>query len=738
MNTIRATNGDFALTAYRGDAKTLLAFDFDTEAAPPDLAGFTVRVKPPNLPAYFLRNNLCFADPARHAQDAGEDKFSTVNAPLHKFRWVHVPGSAHQGLEPEFGRYEYTVLARYLRNGRLLPLDETQGATVAVEVAPYVDGKVRAGFTLGFVQSQAYVRHFGLKAKISPKGAGIDFDTSAQAGVGPDGKPFTYAEQYRWLGFTARTLIFDLLDEIEATDALTVDVFAYDLNEPDLVASLLKIAATGRIRVILDDASLHHDKMGAKREDRFEALFEAASPGGIKRGNFNRYAHDKVLVISRDGKPERVLTGSTNFSATGFYVNSNHVLLFEDPTIAALYGDMFQHAWDTDVSASAFATSGFATQPHLLGAPLPAMEVNFSPHVRADALRVLGGLVERIDAERQAPPGRRSVLFAVMQMTSGRENPVYDVLNALHEQDDMFSYGISDTPKGIALHQVGEKTGVLVTGKPVHTQLPPPFNQVPGIGLGHQIHHKFVVCGFNGPNPVVYCGSSNLALQGEQDNGDNLLAIRDAGLATVFAIEAITLVDHFEFLDRMDGGKPPKDAAPPASKEKGAESAGWHLGTTDRWAGKYFDPADLHMADRILFGRDDPAAGALPEGDLKFLSATLPELPQILSARLDGPGDNEIEEVVGQAVEDLVDKETPATFGWSLIPSKDLSDGGLGGGWNAWHALLDDLKSRHLPQRSPYSGLSIDSVLVDNTLDKNLRTLRNEAVKRVKSVRDRA
>jgi hypothetical protein len=101
------------------------------------------------------------------------------------------------------------------------------------------------------------------------------------------------------------------------------------------------------------------------------------------------------------------------------------------------------------------------------------------------------------------------------------------------------------------LYPVGKTTGVLVTGKPVNTQLPPPFDQVRNIGgVGHQIHHKFVVCGFNGPDPVVYCGSSNLALGGEQQNGDNLLAIHDGDVATVFALEALALVDHFNTLPR--------------------------------------------------------------------------------------------------------------------------------------------------------------------------------------------
>ena len=183
--------------------------------------------------------------------------------------------------------------------------------------------------------------------------------------------------------------------------------------------------------------------------------------------------------------------------------------------------------------------------------------------------------------------------------------PVFPALRDIHSNQDIFSYGISDTPEGIVLYTPKRKTGVLVSGKPTATKLPPPFNQVRGVGLGHQVHHKFVVCGFNGKNPVVYCGSSNLALGGEKANGDNLLAIHDADLATVFAIEALTLVDHFEFLNRyaQKEGKSSKSAAkaPSPSKQALAEAAGWFLSTTDKWAEPYYDKNDLHCVDRELF-----------------------------------------------------------------------------------------------------------------------------------------
>ena len=117
----------------------------------------------------------------------------------------------------------------------------------------------------------------------------------------------------------------------------------------------------------------------------------------------------------------------------------------------------------------------------------------------------------------------------------------------------------------------GQATGVQVTGKPGQVTLPEPFDQVPSLP-GHEIHDKFVVCGLNGNNPVVYCGSSNLASGGEAENGDNLLAIHDADVATAFAIEALGFVDHYNFLDRMANPKktaPKKKAAKkPSSKKK--------------------------------------------------------------------------------------------------------------------------------------------------------------------------
>jgi phosphatidylserine/phosphatidylglycerophosphate/cardiolipin synthase-like enzyme len=612
MSLVRNSKGTFSVTAYQGDAKTLLAFNLD-KADARNLAGFTIACTPGPGQTYYIFNQLQFKKPADHAQDSLEPPNSSLNAPIHKFRWLHMPGLVHQGLKPFMGRYTYTVTPRYFdQQHSLLPLDPSQSVSVDINVVPFRKGNLRLGFARGFTQSQAFVNHFGKKALIRPKENELLFDTTQLSGANAGGEKYTFADEYQWLGFTAREQVFELLNELSQDATLHLDMFAYDLNEPDLMKIVLDLAAGGRARVILDNAALHHNTKKPKLEDQFEQEFNKRKKGNsaILRGKFGRYAHDKVLIVSSHQGPLKVLTGSTNFSVTGLYVNSNHVLVFEEPGVAAVYTQVFEEAWQDGVSKAAFQKSNLSKNPSKFATPsVPPMEITFSPHTMPEAATLLQAVANRIALEGTKKTSG-SVLFAVMELDHGT-SPVYTALNALHENQSIFSFGISDNPSGIVMYKPGTATGVLVTGKPASTVLPKPFSQVPGIGFGHQVHHKFVVCGFNQPDAVVYCGSSNLANGGEQMNGDNLLAIHDTDVATVFAIEALGLVDHFNFLDKYatsgKGSTPSKKKTPSLKKPssllaQAAVSAGWFLSTSDRWTEPYFDPKDLKYADRILFG----------------------------------------------------------------------------------------------------------------------------------------
>jgi hypothetical protein len=607
------TNGSFTLKAYPGDNKTLLAFNITDKKSVKNLAGFTIQCTPPGASPYYLFNELQFEDPSKHAQVATEKSNSTVNAPIHKFRWVHVTGSFHQGTKPAVGAYAYTVTPRYFDgNGSLEPIDKKLSASVTVNVGPFKKAGLSLGFTRGYMQSEAFTHHFGPKAKIRPDGKDLIFDTSENAGVNPAGQKFTWTDEYEWMGASARVAIFDLLNAVLEDSSLRLDMFAYDLNEPDVCELLLKLAKQGRMRMILDNATLHHSTSDPKPEDEFTDDFEKAakkSDSAIKRGKFGRFSHDKVMIVSKRDSTNpanavRVLTGSTNFSVTGLYVNANHILIFDDPAVAEKYSEVFNESWNDNVSAKKFSASTLSTTPfEIKSSKTPQTTITFSPHTKDDVDTILGGITDRIAKEGKRGTKKPSVIFAVMQLT-GSDSPVYSSLNALNKNDSVFSYGISDSPAGIKLFTPHSKQGVLVTGKTKAT-LPPPFDQVP-TPPGHEIHNKFVVCGFNGDNPVVYCGSSNLATGGEAANGDNLIAIEDGDIATCFAIEAILLVDHYNFLDRYatpkGGGKTtPKLKKQPVSNRQAAISQGMFLSTDDGWTKSYFDSNDLHFVERELF-----------------------------------------------------------------------------------------------------------------------------------------
>jgi hypothetical protein len=603
IQTARSSN--LVVTAYVGDCKTMLAFNFPDPSSATNLAGFTIQAQPEGGTPYFLHNTLQFANPGAHAQVAGEPPNSSANAPFHKFRWLHVPGSVHQGTQPFFGNYTYTITPRYFDDKQsMAPLNPGLSVSVKVYVGPFAKQNLKLGFTRGYTQSQAFDHHFGRNALIRPKGKELLFDTTQVSGTDASGAQYTFADEYAWLGFTARDRIFEFLDEVQKDPTQYLNVFAYDLNEPDICKSLLELAKQGRVRVILDNAALHHSSSSPTPEDEFEAEFRkvAQAPADILRGHFKRYSHDKIFISFTKQRALKVLTGSTNFSVTGLYVNSNHVLVYEDEQVALEYGTLFNTVWACGVQEGKYLSSSFESLVYAAPASVPATRVTFAPHQAATVTKILGGMVSRIQAEpgKQNPEG--SVLFAVMEIDNGT-SPVYQALKDIHAEQDIFSMGISDSNAGISLYTPGEKTGILVTGKPGSSILPPPFDQVRTIGgVGHQIHHKFVVCGFNGNDPTVYCGSSNLAQGGEMSNGDNLLEIHDGDVAIVFAIEALGLVDHFQFLNRLATPAQKNNAKPmPASKKEAAQDAGWFLSTTDAWAKPYFDENDLHFVDRQLF-----------------------------------------------------------------------------------------------------------------------------------------
>ena len=581
--------------AYRGDAMTMLALDLE-EAKTKNFVGFTIQFKAGTREGY-IYNQMTFKDDVALPETPANknERLSSKFSPIQKFRWVHVPATRNFIDNPYFGKYTYTVTPRYVENGKLLQIDPALSVSVAIDVRPFKKGDVSIGFTRAFVSSQAYAAHFGNKLDLRPNKKDLVFDIKQISGTAKrwdntalqfTNTDFSFEEQHRYLGWQARNRVMEFLDEVINDKSLTLDVFAYDLNEPEIVNRLITLAREGRVRIILDNYPNHNKP--TSWETKFQQLFDtdAKDKTHIFRGKYRSQAHSKIFIQRENkvnGRAIKVLTGSTNFTTNGLYINANHTITFENAKVAQLYADAFAASF-TQTLMDDFRNSNFASQDHVFGAAdgLPEMTIRISPHPPKYTDTFFESITNKIlNAESD-------VLFAIMIDTSKS-----DILSAVQKQvanDKVFTYGITDEKDNIALYKPDSKTGVKISAKQIESNLPKPFNEIAKISaFGHVIHHKFVVVDFKGKNPVVYCGSSNLAYNPEQKNGDNLLEIRDKDIVTAFAIEAIRLIDHFHWLNRKIDDKKKK--------------IGFNLRDVRepfKWYTPYYKSTDLKFVERTL------------------------------------------------------------------------------------------------------------------------------------------
>jgi PLD-like domain len=550
---VTSTSDGLTLTAYGALGAVLLAFDLNQHRTD-GLAGFAVSRRSPDGKIAFLLNRLSFAQRITAATTPEQRRWTESDqAPFQKFRWIDFPADVRHG------KYTYEATAMYFDGDGLRRGPAT---AVSLTLAPQAFGRFSLGFTRGYLSSQAYAERFQNR-EIRPTPKTLDYNTA----------PFE--DQYDWLGYDARKLLVAFLDEVAADPAIELDAFIYDFDEPDVLKRLLGLGL--RLRILMDDAALHTGANALEPLAR-QRLQASAGAGAVKTGHFHRFAHSKVLIQKRGGRAVKVLTGSANFSVRGLYVQANNVMVIDDPAVASLYEQAFEAAF-TDMpgfAASPVARDWFDFEE----ADLPPLGICFSPHRSAST---------SLDRVAKAIEGARSsVLFAVMEL-GGAGDVLADLQRVASAGQRLFSYGVTQTSKGLKIFKPGDMGGSLASFAFLKDKVPAPFHREWSGGIGQVIHHKFVVVDFNDEHPVVFAGSSNLAKGGEEENGDNLLAIADPDIAAAYAIEAIRLFDHYHFRDAMQSAT---DATPLMLQDRDGQPTWWM---------PYYDPASIKSRDRRLF-----------------------------------------------------------------------------------------------------------------------------------------
>jgi len=520
----KQTNG-LSVKLWRGERMCLVGMDVDEPE--PDLVGFSIEVKSPGSADFEpLRNRLAFSydKPVDQAVD-GYRNYSSLEAPFQKFRWVHFPH------DPKGGTYSYRITKQHMPTDGALKAGTSITLDIPLDMVIY-DGFLDVGFARNFASSQAYDEKYKGNPDVIPVNA-------------DDGLKFHKlpGDVYEWLGFEAYDLIMSFLKEVAADKSLTLDFFAYDFNEPDILALLKQIG--GRLRAIIDNSGSHAPPTSAESQAA-KQLSASAGAKNVKRMHFKNLQHNKVLIAKKNGAPIKVLFGSTNFSFRGIYIQANNALVFHAPEAAALFERAFELAFN---NPGGFAKDPISTKWHLVQVPgKPPVHFCFSPHSDTDlSLSPLGAAIDQATS---------SVFFSIAFLYQTKSGPTREAIDRLMNKA-VFSYGISDKQGGLAVKKPDGTFGI-VDFNYLAGITPMPFKAEWSGGKGIHEHHKFVVTDFSLPSAKVFTGSSNLSPSGEAGNGDNLVMIEDPRVATSYAIEALRVFDHLHFRtvmsDALAGG----------------------------------------------------------------------------------------------------------------------------------------------------------------------------------------
>ncbi|HTG14005.1 MAG TPA: phospholipase D-like domain-containing protein, partial [Blastocatellia bacterium] len=320
----------------------------------------------------------------------------------------------------------------------------------------------------------------------------------------------------------------------------------------------------------------------------------------------NHIGHNKFLVYTdKGGKPQAVLFGSTNWTATGLCAQTNNTVVIEDPKLAARYlsywkqlaADTKAAKGDTKALQGAKLRSWDAgTEDFTLvgGESLQSWFSPNTPKARSSNTKSekrppdMSGIVERIDRAQHAIlflafyPGTPSLAnWAALALRKNKSLFVRGcVTNKSASEGFYYELKGMTPPKKVK----GDKTPVkqdprVIGAEAFDGKIIPEGWQKEILNAGFAIiHDKILVIDPFSDNCVVITGSHNLGHKASFNNDENLVIIEgNKKLAVAYATHVLDVYDHFAWrymVKRLGGEK---------AANQSLKSA------PDDWLDQYFD-----------------------------------------------------------------------------------------------------------------------------------------------------
>jgi hypothetical protein len=415
----------------------------------------------------------------------------------------------------------------------------------------------------------------------------------------------------------------NILSLLEETAKGGGQIFAalYELNDPELVAALTALGKN--CHLILANGAFSSSKPDENAAVRKQLHGKVDLHDRMVTGS--HFAHNKFVVFcDTAGKPQRVLTGSTNWTMTGLCTQANNGLIINDAGVA----QDFLNAWNrlkaagNDYPKELVDGNSTATTFEIDGAKVTPWFVKTSAaQDLAHARRLIEGAQDGIlflffnPGVFQEDPRKWTLLQNILD----RHNP-----QSLAYKPGLYMCGVvnQDIPHLTKLDPSQAKPVTLfANGKdspqPLSHAVLVPHNikdqfseWVPELlGAGVHIHSKVIVIDPFGAHPVVMTGSHNLGLKASSENDDNLVIIEgNAPLAASYAINIVATFQTYRWNNYVEQHR--KDPHV------------WHgLVDNDEWQGGYLQGDDLR---ELQFWMGEKAVAAMAAGADETPPATAP------------------------------------------------------------------------------------------------------------------
>jgi phosphatidylserine/phosphatidylglycerophosphate/cardiolipin synthase-like enzyme len=554
MRAVNSDNG-ISVRAIAGTYVVLLGIDM-SQGDTKGLLGFAIkRTDHTENEEYWLQGMRVFEAMAQNAPDGMLT--SSYENPIQDFLWSDFTAKpAH--------KYTYEVVPV---SGQPKNLQYGASVKVDVETEGEEEGTHSVYFNRGVIAAQAYAR----KWKAAPD-------------------KLEGADQEAALTWLSRGLFEAMVAFIGQASGkkygLRAAVYEFDY-EPAIKAFADAAKKSGDVKIVYDART-----GSAQQKKRVANVKKLLKKYGLTEDTIPRtsdprlIAHNKFIILLEDDEPVSVWTGSTNYTESGIYGQSNVGHVVRDKDIAAAYLAYWTNLSKDPAVKDLRAENDEQTPTLTVVPPAKGTTPIFSPRTGTDQLawyaKAMGAATGSVCFT--AAFGVNKVYLDVFKVKK-------DFLRYLFlEKWGVNAKLAAQAQKDLHVDRnVQAAVGTILGAEDLLRWVKEQANTL-STNVRY-VHTKYMLVDPLGDDPIVVSGSANFSDASTTSNDENMLVIRgDTRVADIYLGEFMRLWRFYNF----------RDIVQKISKDTGKPVSNW-LAPDDSWTKKYFTSGTIQELRRKTF-----------------------------------------------------------------------------------------------------------------------------------------